>query len=276
MKQIKKIKYAALILLIIFMSCAKKTVQPTNELRKPVFQLDFENNVIGNYSDEKLLIDIGEVRWKLLDGRGSIETDTKHGKVLKVKFPKGTVGPKQGGIQFDKPLPKATDYYLDYYVKFADGFDFVKGGKLPGLTSGGEKYTGGTHPKNGEGWSARFMWSEGNKIIVYFYHMDMKGRWGDVIYTNRIFTLGKWHRITQHLKMNTGKKFNGVMEVWVDGEKVVDNAEVRYRLAPLGEIDSFYFSTFHGGNTKDWAPKNDSHIYFDNFKVTNTKPKGLE
>ena len=120
------------------------------------------------------------------------------------------------------------------------------------------------------------MWSEGNKIIVYFYHMDMKGRWGDVIYTNKVFSTGKWHRLTQHLKMNSGKKFNGTMEVWVDGEKVVDNTKVRYRLAPLGEIDSFYFSTFHGGNTKDWAPKNDSYIYFDDFKVTTMKPKGLE
>ncbi len=265
-----------IVLLIIISSCSKKVTPGHSVAETPVFQLNFENNTVGNYSDDALLKDVKEVRWKLLDNRASIEEDTEHGKILKVKFPKGTVGPKQGGIQFDKPLPQSEDYYLDYYVKFADGFDFVKGGKLPGLTSGGEKYTGGTHPTKGEGWSARFMWSEGNKIIVYFYHMDMKGKWGDVIHTNKVFSTGKWHRITQHLKMNTGKKFNGVMEVWVDGEKVVDNSKVRYRLAPLGDIDSFYFSTFHGGNTKDWAPKNNSFIYFDNFKVTTYKPKGLE
>lgn len=271
-----KIKLTILAVIILITSCSKKGIPTNSGIETPVFQLDFENNIVGDYNDEKLVKDVVKVNWVSTEGRSTIEEDTEHGKVVKVKFPKGTVGPKQGGIQFDKPLPKSDDYYLDYYVKFADGFDFVKGGKLPGLTSGGEKYTGGTHPKKGEGWSARFMWSEGNKIIVYFYHMDMKGRWGDVIYTNKIFTTGKWHRLTQHLKMNSGKKFNGAMEVWVDGEKVVDNQEVRYRLAPLGEIDSFYFSTFHGGNTKDWAPKNDSYIYFDDFKVTTSKPKGLE
>ncbi len=271
------IKLNILVVIIFITSCAKKIIQPNIErLDKPIFQLDFEKNSTGEYTDEKLLKDIEKVNWVSIENRATIETDTVHGKVLKVKFPKGTVGPKQGGIQFDKPLPKSMDYYLDYYIKFADGFDFVKGGKLPGLTSGGEKYTGGTHPKNGEGWSARFMWSEGNKIIVYFYHMDMKGRWGDVIYTNKVFSTDKWHRITQHLKINTGKKFNGVMEVWIDSEKVISDSNVRYRLAPLGEIDSFYFSTFHGGNTKDWAPKNDSYIYFDDFKVTTLKPKGLE
>ncbi len=272
----KIIKLTILVVTILITSCSKKVIPNSSVVETTVFQLDFEKSTIGEYSDDNLLKDVGEVRWKLLDNRATIEEDQEHGSVLKVKFPKGTVGPKQGGIQFDKPIPKSTDYYLDYYVKFADGFDFVKGGKLPGLTSGGEKYTGGSHPTKGEGWSARFMWSEGNKIIVYFYHMDMKGRWGDVIYTNKVFTTGKWHRISQHLKMNSGKKFNGIMEVWVDGEKVVDNQKVRYRLAPLGEIDSFYFSTFHGGNTKDWAPKNDSYIYFDDFKVTNTKPKRLE
>jgi len=272
----KKIKYIFLALAMVIFSCSEKVITTNSIIETPTFQLDFEKNEVGNYTDEQLLEDVGEVRWKLLDGRASIEEDTKHGKVLKVKFPKGTVGPKQGGIQFDKPLPKASDYYLDYYVKFGENFDFALGGKLPGLTSGGEKYTGGTHPTKGEGWSARYMWREKGAMILYFYHMDMKSKWGDIVDMKMPFETGKWYRITQHLKMNTGKKFNGVMEVWVDGMKVVDNQKVRYRLAPLGEIDSFYFSTFHGGNTKDWAPKNDSYIYFDAFKVTNYKLKGLE
>ena len=77
--------------------------------------------------------------------------------------------------------------------------------------------------------------------------------------------------IKQHIKLNDTDKFNGIMEVWVDNEKVLHNNDVRYRLAPLGDIDSFYFSTFHGGNTEDWAPKNDSYIYFDNFKISTHK-----
>ena len=68
---------------------------------------------------------------------------------------------------------------------------------------------------------------------------------------------------------------NGIMEVWLDGNKVIYDEKVRYRVAPLGEINSFYFSTFHGGNTTSWAPKNDSYIYFDDIKVSCVKPDNL-
>lgn len=248
------------------MSCSsnKNLIKSSNDY---IFNLDFENNTIGSYTDADLHKDVGEVTWKLLDERASIEKDKIHGKVLKVKYPKGAVGPKQGGVQFDKPLPKANEYILEYDMKFEAGFDFALGGKLPGLTSGGEKYTGGNHPDNGEGWSARYMWIAEGEIIVYFYYKDMEHKWGDTVKLNVFFKPGQWYTIKQRIKLNDTDKFNGVMEVWVDGKQVLSNNKVRYRLAPLGSIDSFYFSTFHGGNTKDWAPKNDSYIYFDNFKV---------
>ncbi len=233
-----------------------------------VFSLDFEENDVGVYSDTDLKNDVGEVRWKLLDGRATVEEDVTHGKVLRVLYPKGGVGPKQGGVQFDKPLPKANEYTLEYDMRFKEGFDFALGGKLPGLTSGGEKFTGGVHPDNGEGWSARYMWLAGGEIIVYFYYMDMEHKWGETVKLNVFFKPGQWYHIKQRIKLNDTDKLNGVMEVWVDGERVLHNDKVRYRLAPLGDIDSFYFSTFHGGNNADWAPKNDSFIYFDNFKVT--------
>ena len=240
-----------------------------------IFQLDFEKNNIGSYLGDNLINDIGEVTWSTIDDRATIEEDSLHGKVLKVFYPKGSLGPEQGGIQFNKPLPDSEEYYLDYYLKFKKGFDFRLGGKLPGLTSGGAKFTGGVHPYNGEGWSARYMWKKGGEVIVYFYHMDMEGKWGDAVKMNTTFDADRWYRITQHIKINDSDKMNGIMEVWVDGNKVINDDKVRYRVAPLGEINSFYFSTFHGGNTPDWAPKNDSYIYFDDIKVSCVKPDNL-
>ena len=271
----KKINYILILFLILNIGCKTEKVEEQAEVIEPVFALDFENNQVGAYTDAALLSDVGEVAWKIVGDKASIVEDAVHGKVLKVKYPKDAVGPQQGGIQFDKPLPKATDYYLDYYVKFGENFDFALGGKLPGLTSGGETYTGGNHPDNGEGWSARYMWRAEGAIILYFYFMDMESQWGDIVEMNTSFTKGTWYRITQHLKMNTTDKLDGVMEVWVNGTKVVNKTNVRYRLAPLGDIDSFYFSTFHGGNTADWAPQNDSYAYYDKFKVTKTKPENL-
>ncbi len=282
----KTVKYILALHLVSCLSCKVNQTKEVVKTIKPeiarsidddiVFQLDFEGNTIGKYSSENLSKDVGEVTWMLLDNRALIEEDPKFGKVLKVLYPKGSIGPKQGGIQFDKPLPKAKEYYLDYHLKFDEGFDFALGGKLPGLTSGGEKYTGGIHPDNGEGWSARYMWTKGGEIIIYFYFMDMEHKWGDTVKMNVFFKPNDWHRITQHIKVNDTDKFNGLMEVWVDGKKVIENEEVRYRLAPLGEVDSFYFSTFHGGNTPDWAPANDSYIYYDDFRVTRLKPDGLD
>jgi len=272
----KLLKSVFLLLIISTVSCNTSNKVVKKQDKNIVFQLDFEKNELGQYSDEDLLKDVGDVRWKILEDKATIEEDAVHGKVLKVKYPKGGIGPKETGIQFLEEIAKSKDYYLDSFLKFASGFDFRLGGKLPGLTSGGNKYTGGTHPKNGEGWSARYMWRDKGAMIVYFYHMDNKHKWGDIVEMDTIFSTAKWYRITQHLKMNDTDKFNGIMEVWVNGKQVTNEREVRYRLAPLGEIDTFYFSTFHGGNTEDWAPLNDSYIYFDDFKVTKNKPDGLE
>ncbi len=268
--------YIIILLLLINYSCKTNKNVTQNEDKNIVFQLDFEKNKTGSYTDANLIKDVDSVVWKIVEDKAAIEEDVVHGKVLKVKYPKDAVGPKEGGIQFDRRIPKSNEYYLDYYLKFAKGFDFRLGGKLPGLTSGGRTFTGGRHPKNGEGWSARYMWREKGAMIVYFYHMDNKHEWGDIVEMDTIFKTGKWYRIVQHLKMNDTDKFNGIMEVWVDGKKVTNETNVRYRLAPLGDIDSFYFSTFHGGNTADWAPKHDSYIYYDNFKVTKTKPKNID
>lgn len=261
-------------LLILFVSCKQKKATSNNleesetTADNVIFHLNFEDNSIGEYTSLNLAKDAGEVNWMILKHRAKIEDDSIHNKVLKVKYPKGSIGPREGGIQFEKPIPKSNDYTLEYDIKFDKGFDFRLGGKLPGLTSGGNTFTGGIHPDNGEGWSTRYMWIENGEIIIYFYHMDMKHQWGDTVKMNVTFNTGQWYNIKQRIKLNNADKFNGIMETWVDGKKVINDNKVRYRLEPLGEIDTFYFSTFHGGNTKDWAPKHDSYIYFDNFKVT--------
>lgn len=263
------------ILFIVITNCKqskdnsnKNLEKNTPKLSHIIFELNFDNNNIGHYSSLDLAKDVGEVNWMILKHRSEIDEDSTNNKVLKVKYPKGSIGPREGGIQFEKPIPKSDDYILEYDLKFKEGFDFALGGKLPGLTSGGNTYTGGVHPDNGEGWSARYMWIENGEIIIYFYHMDMKHKWGDAVKMNVTFNTGKWYNIKQRIKLNNADNFDGIMQVWVDGKQVINDNNVRYRIAPQGDIDTFYFSTFHGGNTVDWAPKNDSYIYFDNFKVS--------
>lgn len=269
----------------ILNSCAQKESDdlinniPTEpEVENVVFDLNFNDSKEGDYTKQNLILDAGQMRWALLDNRAKIVADPEgvKGHVLKVEYPKLTVGPENNGVQFIKDLPISNEYFLDYYVYFEDGFDFKQGGKLPGLTSDGSTYTGGVHPDNGEGWSARYMWVKRNagvEVIVYFYYIDMNSKYGESVDSGIYFETGKWYRLTQRIKLNEDNLSNGIMQVWIDGVEVINNTNIRYRLWGKGNIDSFYFSTFHGGADESWMPQNDSYALFDNFKVTKNKPQ---
>ncbi len=281
----KTILFILLVNGFIFTNCAQTETEslennnPNNlVVENVIFELDFDRAVQGNYTKQNLIKEGGEMRWVSFGNRANIIVDPNGamGNVLKVDYPQGTVGPQTNGIQFIKYLPVSNEYYLDYYVYFEEGFDFRKGGKLPGLTSGGSTYTGGNHPGNGEGWSARYMWATRNsgvEALVYFYHIDMSSQYGDSVNSGVYFETGKWYRLTQRIKLNTDNLSNGIMQVWIDGVEVINNTDVRYRLWGKGDIDSFYFSTFHGGASDDWSPRNDSFALYDNFKVTKIKPQ---
>ncbi|MEO9968170.1 MAG: polysaccharide lyase [Reichenbachiella sp.] len=242
---------------------------------KAILAVDFENSPLGNYDATAIQQDFDSIKWSITKERGTIIEDKTKGQVLQVSYPKGAVGPEQGGVQFVTPLPPAAEYYLSYDVYFEDGFDFAKGGKLPGLTSGGAAYTGGKHPERGEGWSARYMWTGEQVPIVYLYYKDMKEKYGEGVYLDAKFETGQWHTLTQHIRLNTPGNKDALIEVWFDGQKVGQKEKFSLREGNLGQIDSFYFSTFHGGATPDWAPQNDSFIKVDNISIY-TQPSEKE
>ncbi|MCF2948895.1 polysaccharide lyase [Paraglaciecola aquimarina] len=234
-------------------------------------EVNFNNSPIGPYQKSSIVSDWPQLKWQALSQRAEIVPNDSNDHSLKIYYPKGAVGPSQGGGQFLLPLQPATDLWLSYQVKFDPNFDFRLGGKLPGLTSGGSKYTGGNKPTKGEGWSARYMWREDGEAIIYLYYMDMKGKWGDdLTLAGFHFQPNEWHTLVQHIRINDMQQSNGVLEVWIDGDKKLSKTDLKFRAQETAIIDSFYFSTFHGGNTKDWAPKHDSYAYFDNFIISKT------
>lgn len=239
------------------------TLAPSDTL----LSVNFDKRAVGNYGDKEVSDDFRNIKWVTTSGRGAIVEDAERGKVLRVFYPKGSVGPQEGGIQFVRTLAGSKEYYLDYYLKFDANFDFNLGGKLPGLTSGGEKYTGGVNPTEGDGWSARYMWTN-TMPDVYLYYIDMAETYGEPIYFNVKFERNRWYRLTQRIKLNDADKTNAIITAWLDGVKVAEKTNFRLRAGNKGLIDSFYFSTFHGGATPDWAPRNDSYLYIDNVMVT--------
>ncbi|MDD5391811.1 MAG: hypothetical protein PHE17_02200 [Thiothrix sp.] len=194
---------------------------------------------------------------------------------LRVKYPAKGVGPVQSGGQALVRLAPAEEYYLSYRVRFQEGFDFRRGGKLPGLASGDGKYSNGLHPVNGDGWTARMMWLEEGRLIPYIYYVGMpkESRWGDSWPTNTSLKPSVWYTLTQRIRLNSPGKSNGIYTIWVNGKQVTHRTDMLWRYGNKGLIDSFIFSTFHGGNTADWAPRWDCFADFDDFRISRQPPQ---
>ena len=232
-----------------------------------VHAVDFSQGPLGPYREAQARRDWPGLQWFALEARGAIVADAtaEQGRSLQVEYPAGSVGPGEGGGQFRVNLPARDEYYLSYAVQFEEGFDFRRGGKLPGLC-GGRGNTGGNRP-TGDGWSARYMWGREGRATVYLYHMDQRTRYGDGVGLGVQFAPGRWHRITQRIRVNTPGEQDGHLQVWFDGREVLDRRDIRYRDVPGARVDIFYFSTFHGGNAPDWAPQVDSFARFDDFRI---------
>jgi hypothetical protein len=240
---------------------------PNVLLSKTAFDSNFNAQTARALSSDDLTQIYPQAQWAQLFERVRFEEQNAK-MTMAVEYPKGSVGPHQGGAQFVINLPPKNTYTLTYSLKFKEGFDFRLGGKLPGLTSGGEKWTGGTRPLNGEGFSARLMWREKGLAELYLYYMDMQGKWGDSItFDDYYFVPGKWYNITQTITINEPGKNNAQIMIWINDKLVLNKQNFRLRVDDKPKIDSLYFSTFHGGNQPKWGPKVDSTAYFGDFIV---------
>ncbi len=98
---------------------------------------------------------------------------------LRITCAPNQIGPEKGGIGWRWPFEGNKQIELSYIVRFDKEFEFVKGGKLPGLCGGPESVTGG-RPANGKnGFSARIMWRRDGRGEAYLYHMDQPDKYGE-------------------------------------------------------------------------------------------------
>lgn len=239
-----------------------------------VLRLDFARVPEGPFTEARLHAELPRANsiTSHLSERTNVVREDGGNKVLRVDYPAQSVGPAEGGAVFIVSIPPAPEYYLSYRVRLEAGFDFARGGKLPGLSSGGGKYSGGRVPVDGDGWSARLLFKPGGKAGVYLYHAGMKGPWGDTLPLSAPFRPGQWHTIVQHVRVNHGDQHDGILEVWMDGVSTLERHDLQLRRGEKGLIDSLCFSTFHGGNNPSFAPTRDSHASFDDFVISETPP----
>lgn len=198
-------------------------------------------------------------------------------RALQVEYPEGsasqrsagTDGTPHGGTQLylDWVHGAVDQAYLSYWLKFEKGFDFVKGGKLPGLFGG--RVTSGRHiPDGADGFSTRYMWRARGRAEVYSYlptsvaHGTSLGR-GDWSWPT-----GTWTNIEQHVELNTPGTDDGLVEVWLNGQKVLKMPGLDFRSTTALKIQGLFFSTFFGGGDSSWSTPRTQWSQFADFQIS--------
>ena len=198
-------------------------------------------------------------------------------QVLRVHYPAESASPNVarntqvpiGGAQFyaDLGIVPQESLQLSYYVRFSDGFDFVKGGKLPGLY-GGDGASGGRTPDGTDGFSTRFMWRSNGDGEVYAY-LPTSDEYGTSIGRgNWRFQPGQWHHLVQEVTLNQPGQANGRIRVWLDGQMVLDQNDMTFRTVDTLKLNGIFFSTFFGGGDPSWATPQSVYADFAQFSVS--------
>ncbi len=253
-------------------------------------KISFDDLNVGQYTEEILKKHWGNVTGisGLEEGRASV-VSVDGERVLQITYPKGKVG-NEGNVKWSLQFEKSFDEYtVEYKVRVSKDFDFVRGGKLPGLF-GGSGPAGGASVAKADGFSARVMWRELGVLCQYVYYTDKdpESKWGKNFlwmngdnknvpithemwktmnsrFNDRSYIIsGKWHTLRTYVKMNTPGKEDGKIISWFDGVEAV-NVNLKFRNDSSFGIDRFKFTTFFGGNDETWAPKKDEKMYFKDF-----------
>jgi len=194
------------------------------------------------------------------------------GTGMEVHYPAGSYspeGPIVGGFGTwtDHPVPTQTAI-LKFSVFFPEDFDFVHGGKLPGLY-GGKKFCAGGDPAV-DCFSTRVMWRDDGKGELYLYAnreaqdpaiCEMPGNYCAPVYGWSLntgawtFQRGVWTEVEELMTLNTPGVQNGVLSIKINGEEVVYYDNLVYRIAeyPNIRIQGLDFDTFFGGTGDYWA-----------------------
>lgn len=197
-------------------------------------------------------------------------------KCFRVDYAVGEIGPEEGGIGWRFPIAQRQSATLTYVVRFSPKFDWVKGGKLPGLSGGPESVTGGNSADGTNGFSCRLMWRKDGRGEAYVYHKNQNGKYGDSLSFPEDFRFQADVDMTVRMTivMNAPSRADGKLSVWIGSSEslnerlVVSREDIEWRSVDDFAIDSVLFETFHGGSNKTWAPSRNCWTEFSSVSVT--------
>jgi hypothetical protein len=208
------------------------------------------------------------------EGHLSVLQMTKS-KGLRVSYSPGQIGPEKGGCGWRYPFGQREVAELRYTVRFSKDFDWVKGGKLPGLSGGPDNVSGGRPATGQNGFSARLMWRREGRGEAYVYHVGQPEQYGESFsFPNDFrFPTETDIQIRIRVEMNEPNKKNGKLRVWAKTgpdapeHSLVHRTDLQWRTVPSFGVDSVYFESFHGGSDGTWAPTRPCCADFGSIRV---------
>ncbi|KAH7883456.1 polysaccharide lyase family 14 protein [Phlebopus sp. FC_14] len=211
------------------------------------------------------------------------------------RYPRGSCSPKTeipGGLGFYLAGPTdiskaleggAQEAVFSYRMMLDKEWEWVKGGKLPGMYGGvgqlAYRCSGGRQDDRCKCFNVRLMWRSNGLGEVYAYlplnetnkksllavpprsttNSDYgmsvgKGAW--------TFEPGVWTTIAERVKLNQVGQADGEVQLWINGVSVIHAKGLVLREDEASHIKGMHFQTFFGGHTPDWASPKDQRAWF--------------
>jgi len=212
--------------------------------------------------------------------------------VVQVVYPAGSAHPSgtilggTGLYAVPLDLSAATSVTLTYQVYFPKGFNWAKGGKLPGLYGGHVSCTGGFDAL--DCFSTRYMFRAAGAGEIYMYvdqsiqnsgfcnlppQTTCDTEYGDSLGQGSFyFTPGSWDTLSQTISLNSFSGIvpnqDGIVQVSFNGKQVINFNKVIYRTLPTVGHQGIIFMTFFGGSDMTWATPTLQYTYYKNFVLT--------
>lgn len=234
--------------------------------------VNFENDKVGFYTKDEWKKDFINPKGFTSSGipKKWLYIDDIHSKVLRVFYKKDLSN--KGGCKFRVKMKNSDEATFEYDLMFEKGFNFNKGGKLPGI-GGGVAQTGGHNSKNG--FSVRLMWySKGTKhsiqdtskatLFAYLYYPLKKEKYGENVNLDTVINSNQWYHIKIYVKLNDIGKSNGILKIWINNELMLERDDFVFRINNI-HINQILFHTFFGGHGRKWASPKNQFSYFDNI-----------
>ncbi|EIW80200.1 polysaccharide lyase family 14 protein [Coniophora puteana RWD-64-598 SS2] len=219
------------------------------------------------------------------------------GTAWQARYPKGSINPRsdrEGGSvfyiagppDFAKALEESREALISYRVLLDAEWEWVRGGKMPGMY-GGEgdlayHCSGGRQSERCRCFNLRLMWrAHGHgELYAYLPPSDTnKNRLSAVpprsivnpdygVSAGRgafIWPKARWVTLAERVRLNDVGQANGEVQVWVDGQSVINVNGLILRENADSRIKGIHFSTFFGGHEPEWASPKDLRAWFSDF-----------